>query len=114
MDEEQPASFGALLKRYRLAAGLTQEALAERAGISTRAVSDLERGLYQAPQRDTVARLSAALELAEYDSATLQAAVARRRGPSARATSCSENDGGDRSGAPGRAALRRHNLPIQP
>ena len=28
------ADFGALLRRYRLAAGLTQEALAERAGVS--------------------------------------------------------------------------------
>ena len=36
-------SFGALLKRQRLAAGLTQEALAERAGLSAKAVSDLER-----------------------------------------------------------------------
>ena len=35
--------FGELLRRYRVAAGLTQEALAERAGISTRGVSDLER-----------------------------------------------------------------------
>ena len=37
------APFGVLLKRYRLVAGLTQEGLAERAGISARAVSDLDR-----------------------------------------------------------------------
>ena len=36
-------SFAALLRRQRLAAGLTQEALAERAGLSAKAVSDLER-----------------------------------------------------------------------
>ena len=36
--------FGDLLRRYRTAAGLTQEELAERAGLSTRGISDLERG----------------------------------------------------------------------
>ncbi|HBE25212.1 MAG TPA: XRE family transcriptional regulator, partial [Ktedonobacter sp.] len=30
-------SFGALLRRYRVAAGLSQEALAARASLSTRA-----------------------------------------------------------------------------
>ncbi len=34
----EPASFGALVRRHRLGAGLTQAALAERAGISVRAV----------------------------------------------------------------------------
>jgi hypothetical protein len=37
-----PRDFAELLKDIRLASGLTQEALAERAGISARAVSDLE------------------------------------------------------------------------
>ena len=36
-------SFGELLRQRRLAAGLTQEALAERAGVSAKAISDLER-----------------------------------------------------------------------
>jgi transcriptional regulator with XRE-family HTH domain len=40
-----PRPFGALLKRYRQAAGLTQEALAGQAGLSIRTISDLERGL---------------------------------------------------------------------
>jgi transcriptional regulator with XRE-family HTH domain len=44
MSETTTNGFGALLKRHRLAAGITQEGLAERAGISARAVSDLERG----------------------------------------------------------------------
>ncbi len=38
------SSFGVLLKEYRLAAGLTQEALAERAGLSARNIQNLERG----------------------------------------------------------------------
>jgi predicted ATPase/transcriptional regulator with XRE-family HTH domain len=51
------------LKDYRLAAGLTQEALAERAGLSARAISDLERGVNRAPRQDTLDLLSQALAL---------------------------------------------------
>jgi non-specific serine/threonine protein kinase len=75
------APFGAALRRHRLAAGLTQEALAERAGVSARAVSDLERGLARAPHRDTVARLGEALGLGDNEATELRAAVERRRGP---------------------------------
>jgi transcriptional regulator with XRE-family HTH domain len=57
------ARFGALLKRYRLAAGLTQEALAERAGLSARAVSDLERDPDRLPRLDSIALLGDALGL---------------------------------------------------
>jgi predicted ATPase/transcriptional regulator with XRE-family HTH domain/tetratricopeptide (TPR) repeat protein len=55
-------TFGALLKRHRLAAGLTQEGLAERAGVSARGVQDLERGVH-APRADTVRLLANALGL---------------------------------------------------
>jgi hypothetical protein len=41
--------FGHLICRYRLAAGLSQEDLAERAGLSARGVSDLERGARVSP-----------------------------------------------------------------
>jgi predicted ATPase/transcriptional regulator with XRE-family HTH domain/Tfp pilus assembly protein PilF len=56
-------SFGTLLKRYRLTASLTQEGLAERAGISARAVSDLERDAGRTPRQDTVLLLAEALGL---------------------------------------------------
>jgi transcriptional regulator with XRE-family HTH domain len=56
--------FGDMLRRQRLEAGLSQESLAERAGLSARGVSDLERGVNRAPQRETVLRLSEALALA--------------------------------------------------
>lgn len=57
--------LGASLKRHRLAAGLTQEELAERAGISARTVSDVERGLRTAVHRDTGHRLATALGLVD-------------------------------------------------
>jgi transcriptional regulator with XRE-family HTH domain len=55
--------FGVLLRRHRVAAALSQEALAARAGLSTRAVSDLERGVKNRPYLDTVRRLAEALGL---------------------------------------------------
>jgi predicted ATPase/transcriptional regulator with XRE-family HTH domain len=57
------ATFGMLLRGHRLAAGLTQEALAERAGVSARGVQDLERGIRRAPRADTVRLLADALGL---------------------------------------------------
>ena len=75
------STFGALLRRYRLAAGLTQETLAERAGLSIYGVQKLETGTTH-PYRDTAARLTAALTLTAEQAAQLQATVApvRRRG----------------------------------
>ena len=57
------ATFGELLRQYRLAAGLSQEALAERAGLSVQGLSLLENGKRQAPYRSTVALLARALGL---------------------------------------------------
>src|SRR5579872_7378621 len=54
-------NFGGLLRRYRRARGLSQEELAERSGVSTEAISLLERGRTQTAQRFTVSALSAAL-----------------------------------------------------
>lgn len=68
-------AFGALLKRYRTASGLTQEALAERARLSTRAISDLERGVNRAPRHDTLKLLAAALGLTEHQAALFGAAA---------------------------------------
>src|SRR5437660_451021 len=60
-----PAVFGRLLRHYRHAAGLTQQDLAERAGLASRAISDLERGARNRPYRDTVIRLADALGVPE-------------------------------------------------
>ncbi|MDB5040036.1 MAG: regulatory protein LuxR [Candidatus Eremiobacteraeota bacterium] len=78
-------AFGELLRELRCAAGLSQEALAERARLSPGAISTLERSARRAPQQQTLALLAAALDLRHEDRARLeQAAVAgRRRGPAA-------------------------------
>jgi predicted ATPase/transcriptional regulator with XRE-family HTH domain len=60
---DKQTSFGILLKRYRMAASLTQEALATRAGLSARTVADLERGINRIPRHDTFELLLTALDL---------------------------------------------------
>src|SRR5438094_3140033 len=82
MSGEEPRSFGILLRGYRLAAGLSQEALAERAGLSARAVSDLERGARRAPYPDTLRRLADALGLADAARTHLAAGARGAPGPS--------------------------------
>jgi predicted ATPase len=72
---EQRWSFGFLLKRHRLAAGLTLERLAERAALSARSISDLERGVSQRPRRETVDLLSGALGLSDADRAAFEEAA---------------------------------------
>src|SRR5690242_6805320 len=68
-------SFAERLRQRRLAAGLTQEALAERAGVSAKAVSELERDPARAPRLDTVALLAEALGLDPAGRARLLAAA---------------------------------------
>ncbi|HEX3724394.1 MAG TPA: helix-turn-helix domain-containing protein, partial [Nitrolancea sp.] len=72
------SSFARLLRCYRLAADLTQEGLAERARLSARAISDLERGVKAIPHRHTVELLAEALKIPVTD---LECAIERRRGP---------------------------------
>src|SRR5438034_4724715 len=74
------ASFGEVLRRCRKAAGLTQEALAERSGVSAQAVSALERGSRRTPHRPTLVMLADALGLSGADRASFTAA-GRRSGP---------------------------------
>jgi predicted ATPase/transcriptional regulator with XRE-family HTH domain len=59
-----PAPLAALIRRRRVAARLTQEELAEKAGISVRTISDIERGLRRFVYRDTAERLADALKVA--------------------------------------------------
>ena len=49
MDAGEHLAFGDLLREHRNAAGLTQEDLAERAGLSVDTISLLERGEHRRP-----------------------------------------------------------------
>jgi tetratricopeptide (TPR) repeat protein/transcriptional regulator with XRE-family HTH domain len=76
---EQPGvTFGWLLKRLRIEAGLTQEQLAAAAGLSPRSVSDLERGINQSARRDTARLLADALHLSGTARAGFEAAARAR------------------------------------
>ena len=57
------ATFGSALREYRMAQGLTQEALAERALLSPTAIAALERGRNRSPRMSTLQQLARALEL---------------------------------------------------
>jgi predicted ATPase/DNA-binding XRE family transcriptional regulator len=83
---EGAAPFGQQLRRLRDAAGLTQAELAERAGISEKAVGALESGRRQRPYPSTIRALADALELSDADRATLSDATRGRSRPSAPAT----------------------------
>ena len=72
--------FGGLLRQLRAGAGLTQEELAEAAGLSPRGVSALERGVNRTARRDTAELLAGALGLAGTARAVFVAA-ARGRAP---------------------------------
>jgi WD40 repeat protein/transcriptional regulator with XRE-family HTH domain len=74
----QPPTFGELLRHYRLAANLSQQALAERAGLSVDAIAALERGRRTMPRFDTVALIADGLQLAPSERALLVAAAHRR------------------------------------
>src|SRR5262249_31196319 len=77
---EQSERFGNLLRRYREAAGCSQEELAERAGLSKNAIGILERGERRHPYPDTLRRLAAALELSDAEHERLVAAARTARG----------------------------------
>ncbi|WP_158263089.1 tetratricopeptide repeat protein [Amycolatopsis sp. CA-128772] len=71
MDDRPSTTF----KRLRLHVGLTQEALAERSGVSVRTIRGLETGTRRNPQRSSLRQLADAMELSAGDRAELMAAV---------------------------------------
>ncbi|WP_020639458.1 ATP-binding protein [Amycolatopsis balhimycina] len=70
--------FGSVLRGLRETARLTQEQLAEKAGLSTNAISALERGERMRPYPHTVNALAAALGLDPVQQEALRALVPRR------------------------------------
>jgi predicted ATPase/DNA-binding XRE family transcriptional regulator len=106
--------FASLLRRHRHAAGLTQEELAERAGLSARGLSDLERGVRRRPHPETLRLLGDALDLAPPQRAAL-AAAARAAAPGAAGTGTGAGSGtgtGTSTGTPTGQRLSR--LPAPP
>ncbi|MGC5165767.1 ATP-binding protein [Luteimicrobium sp. DT211] len=76
----QDDGFGAVVRRLRLEADLTLEALAEASGVSDRGIGDIERGVSRAPQRRTVLALADGLGLDDAArTALLEAARDARR-----------------------------------
>ncbi|MFL5758576.1 MAG: helix-turn-helix domain-containing protein, partial [Thermomicrobiales bacterium] len=71
----EASPFGAKLRDLRIAAGLTQEELAERTGLSVRGISDLERGARSHPHFETVRLVADALDLEPSKRAELVAAA---------------------------------------
>jgi len=95
---EPELSFAALLRRLRAGAGLTQEELAEAAGISPRSVSDLERGINRTARKDTALLLADALSLTGQVRA-LFVAAARGRAPAADVLATGNGAGAQGAGA---------------
>ena len=75
---ETAGEFGELLRRHRVAAGLSQEELAERAALTAKAISALETGERRRPYPQTVRALADALDLRDVDRSLLIAAVPKR------------------------------------
>ncbi|MER5508826.1 tetratricopeptide repeat protein [Streptomyces sp. NPDC002766] len=67
--------FGAAIRRFRLRAGLTQEALAERSGVSVSTIRGMETGKRSNPQLASVRQLTAALDLRPTEQEELLAAA---------------------------------------
>jgi len=80
MAEQPVLGFAGLLRQLRAEARLTQEELAQAAGLSPRSVSDLERGINRTARKDTALLLAGALGLAE-PVVALFVAAARGRAP---------------------------------
>ncbi|MGO8950026.1 MAG: ATP-binding protein [Ktedonobacterales bacterium] len=76
---ERSRTFADLLREYRRAAEMTQERLAEGAGLSVRALRKLESGASVAPRRDTIDLLATALKLAPEKRTLLEASASRQR-----------------------------------
>lgn len=72
------SGFGDVLRRLRVQAGLTQEELAERSGVSVRTIRGLETGTRSNPRMTTVQELAKALPLRPREREELLGAAVRR------------------------------------
>jgi len=70
-----PGQLADFVRHSRVAAGYSQEELAERSGLSARTISDFERGLRTAPRLETIRMLAEGLGLTASERAALIAAA---------------------------------------
>ena len=75
MERKDTNRFGTLLRQYRIALGLTQEELAERAGIGVRTIKGMEQRQRHVPRADTLHRVVTALQLGPDQSTALLGAL---------------------------------------
>jgi DNA-binding SARP family transcriptional activator/tetratricopeptide (TPR) repeat protein/DNA-binding XRE family transcriptional regulator len=68
-------TLGELLRSHRVRLGLSQEQLADRSGLSVRALRDLEQDRVRRPRAQSAHRLAGALRLTDSDRAQLLAAL---------------------------------------
>lgn len=76
--------FAGAVRRFRLRAGLTQEALAERSGISVSTIRGMETGKRRNPQLASVRQLAAALALRPQEQEDLLSAASAEPVPAPR------------------------------
>ncbi len=94
MVRQPVVSFAVLLRRLRAGAGLTQEELAQTAQLSSRSVSDLERGINLTARRETTRLLADALKLTGAARAEFEAAARGRVAGDAAASSAGSGGSG--------------------
>ena len=108
MSEHKTMRFASLLRGFRVAAGLTQEALAERSGLGVRSVQGLERAETR-PRRETLRHLVDALHLSPEQAMELERAALTVLRPR---QVVPLRAGAARGGARPDPSVR-HNLPVQ-
>ncbi|MBV9582391.1 MAG: XRE family transcriptional regulator, partial [Chloroflexi bacterium] len=101
--DDHASPFAEQLRSFRLRAGLTQEGLAEKAGLATGGVAALERGVRRAPYASTLGALSDALDLSAEERTRFALAARRPRDGGQRAPSPAPSG---RSLQPGQTRLR--------
>src|SRR5258708_4649471 len=111
MSTPLPLPLGTLLRRSRVAAGLTQEELAERTGVSPRTICDLERGATRRWRHATLSLLAEALQLAAPEWEAFEAAARHSRSGSSTPAVAAAVTAPD-SAAPSRP-VPAHHLPPQ-
>src|SRR5919112_1644469 len=105
---EHGTSFGARLRLLRKEAGLSQQELAERAGLSLNAVNAMERGVRRHPYPHTVRSLAGGWAISEEGRLSLRASVPGRANTTAKVAAAAA------AAVPTRASVLEATLPSPP